>query len=380
MDAEARWLDLVRGLEDRLPALADRYVARVAAVDGYSSGVVDAEDLRVTAVEVFGVLIAALPRGVATDGDLERARRLGHTRARQGVPVASLVTAVRLDFDLLWGELVTLAGPDDAELLVQRVARVWSVVDEFASQTHEGYHEERTRMAREESAVRQSFVAQLFSPQGHLTEVQDRVALALDLPRQGTYGVVAAAPHSGKLLAGIADDLPGHFFLHQLGTATVGFWVMAEPGPRGVARLRRDPGPRLRTVACGLVQGVEGLGRVPQAAVTAAALSEVADPGAPRPVTLADGWTVIARRQLLNAGIDPAEPVERALAACRDGERERLVETVVSYLRTGDPARTAEELYCHRNTVLNRLRRFRELTGVDLEVPAETARLVLMWT
>ncbi|MGO3280856.1 MAG: helix-turn-helix domain-containing protein, partial [Brevibacterium aurantiacum] len=39
----------------------------------------------------------------------------------------------------------------------------------------------------------------------------------------------------------------------------------------------------------------------------------------------------------------------------------------------------AAELFCHRNTVANRLRRFADLTGVDPMIPAEAARLVVGW-
>ncbi|QNN62387.1 helix-turn-helix domain-containing protein [Leucobacter denitrificans] len=49
------------------------------------------------------------------------------------------------------------------------------------------------------------------------------------------------------------------------------------------------------------------------------------------------------------------------------------------FLNTGSIAKTSSELFAHRNTVLNRLRRFGELTGIDLRVPAESARVVVAW-
>ena len=55
------------------------------------------------------------------------------------------------------------------------------------------------------------------------------------------------------------------------------------------------------------------------------------------------------------------------------------MEAVQTYLSTGSIAESAARLYCHRNTLMNRLRRFTELTGIDPTVPAQAARLVVAW-
>lgn len=68
------------------------------------------------------------------------------------------------------------------------------------------------------------------------------------------------------------------------------------------------------------------------------------------------------------------------LAGCGPVERASVEEAVRSYLRTGNIAETARDLFCHRNTVTNRLRRFHELTGIDLTVPAQAARAVVAFS
>jgi DNA-binding PucR family transcriptional regulator len=55
------------------------------------------------------------------------------------------------------------------------------------------------------------------------------------------------------------------------------------------------------------------------------------------------------------------------------GERDRLVETVLAYARSGSVQQTATALFCHRNTVVNRLRRFADLTGRQMTTPADAA-------
>ena len=72
--------------------------------------------------------------------------------------------------------------------------------------------------------------------------------------------------------------------------------------------------------------------------------------------------------------------VDAALARCGPVERARLVEAVRSYLTTGSIAQSAEQLFCHRNTLMNRLRRFTELVGIDVTIPQQAARLVVAWS
>ncbi|MGI8536390.1 MAG: helix-turn-helix domain-containing protein [Mycobacteriales bacterium] len=57
-----------------------------------------------------------------------------------------------------------------------------------------------------------------------------------------------------------------------------------------------------------------------------------------------------------------------ALLEGRGIERSLLLDTPKAWLDTGGSAgQTAARLYCHRNTVLNRLRRLKALTGRSLD-------------
>ena len=96
-------------------------------------------------------------------------------------------------------------------------------------------------------------------------------------------------------------------------------------------------------------------------------------------MTWRSGWARLAARSLNAAGNPILADVESALAACGPVERERLIEAVQVYLASGSIGASTGQLFCHRNTVANRLRRFAELTGVDPMIPAEAARLVVGW-
>ncbi|AUZ88375.1 PucR family transcriptional regulator, partial [Arthrobacter agilis] len=52
------------------------------------------------------------------------------------------------------------------------------------------------------------------------------------------------------------------------------------------------------------------------------------------------------------------------------------VETLLAYVNSGSVSLAAQQLYCHRNTVLNRLARVHQLTGYDPAVPADAATLI----
>ena len=123
----------------------------------------------------------------------------------------------------------------------------------------------------------------------------------------------------------------------------------------------------------------EGIGTLRRSALTARDLAEVIAADETSAMTWRSGWARLAARSLNAAGNPILADVESALSACLPVERERLVEAVQVYLASGSIGASAGQLFCHRNTVANRLRRFAELTGVDPMIPAEAARLVVGW-
>jgi purine catabolism regulator len=58
-----------------------------------------------------------------------------------------------------------------------------------------------------------------------------------------------------------------------------------------------------------------------------------------------------------------------ALAAHDREKGSRLVSTLDAFLRSGNATEAAARLSLHRNSLLYRLRRIREITGLDLDDP-----------
>jgi DNA-binding PucR family transcriptional regulator len=59
-----------------------------------------------------------------------------------------------------------------------------------------------------------------------------------------------------------------------------------------------------------------------------------------------------------------------------DAEQQTLLATLATWLATnGNSTETGRLLFCHRNTVRNRLARLEQLSGQSLEDPRSVARL-----
>ncbi|HEX2247361.1 MAG TPA: PucR family transcriptional regulator, partial [Arthrobacter sp.] len=174
----ARW----NGLLDQLSVdvLTDLFIERVLQLDDYRDGVLPASEIRRTGAASFEALIESLRPGADNERLMAERQNIsldvGVSRARAGIPVESLMTAIRIDFTVIWGELMALADPGDAELLVRRAETVWQVVDSYAAQTQATYIAERQRMAQEESSVRQGHVATMFGQVSPAPEMLTRIA------------------------------------------------------------------------------------------------------------------------------------------------------------------------------------------------------------
>lgn len=376
-----RWHALLDQLD--VGRLSDTFLERVLRIEDYASSTLPASEIRRTASASFEALIGSLRHDADVlameEARLRQAVDVGVSRARAEIPIESLMTAIRLDFSVLWAELTRLAADDDAALLVRHTETVWHVVDSYASQTQATYVAERQRMLSEASSVRQGYVAAVFGQDRPGPEMLARIAAEIGVPEDGPLGVAVALGEDAPALrvaVALAARAGGHVLTHPLADGLIAFWpVDGKPGSPAT-----ETTERLRGSRCGLVERTAGLAGLTVAARFArelAAVAEDADVGA---LTLERSWTRIARLRLAEAGMSVASDVEEALDRCGRVERERLVAAVTTYLATGSVAESTRRLFCHRNTLMNRLGRFAELTGIDVTVPNQAARLVVAWS
>ena len=365
-----RWLELLGRLE--VEPLARRFIALVRQIDGYREPPIPISRILADAVESFERLIDAL----ATDDTaptLQIAIRVGTTRARAEVPLISLMAAIQLDFSMLWESLCAVAEEHDAPLLLRHTSRVWQVVDDYVRQTEQAYLAEERRMAEEVDSVRRGLTAELLggaepSPT-RLAQLAERLGVELGDEYAVAFAAGGAVASLRIAIARLAGS--GRTTLETYHHGGLVLAVPLRPGdPTGAVE-------GLATLPIGLVGSVPGLAGLARATRLAVELASLADHDRAEAITPERGWTRLLRRRLANAPMRGVFEIEGALDGCGPAERRHLLEAVRSYLRTGSAQASAAELYCHRNTLTNRLRRFAELTGIDVAVPEQAARAVI---
>ena len=128
----------------------------------------------------------------------------------------------------------------------------------------------------------------------------------------------------------------------------------------------------------GLSPVLSGLAEIPLGHRMAQLAMHTIVPGTPGVVTLDDS---LPNALLLNSPdlakrlVDVTFGPVLTLPA---GERDELLDTATAWISsTGSSVQAARALYCHRNTVLNRLHRIHMLTGFDLTDTTNWSQVML---
>lgn len=359
---------LVHSCLDDLDELVAVFLAELHSMEPYASDAVPWSELREHA-EGSMELLLRLAGGLAVPdrlGDL--CERIGRSRAQAGVPLEVLLHAVRVDFRVLWDAFARRVSEDELPSLVRGASRVWAAVDHHTTRIHLAYLSEAAVVAREQEHERAQLVARLLSTDARDPQVVAQVATALDVSADADFAVAAAPLPATRPLRDAADELAARGISVHLQDVDRRPVLIAQL-PAGVTAV---PQRWLQEVPCGLAPVARTLAGVPRAVRIAAELAgtRAAEAG---PRALPDVWSAVAAGRLGELGGALAAEVFGRMRGIGAGERSRLLETAAAYLRTGSAGAVAGELYCHRNTVLNRLRRIDELTGCDLTRPDQAA-------
>ncbi|WP_312181439.1 helix-turn-helix domain-containing protein [Arthrobacter sp.] len=358
-----QWEDLIQRLWIQRDTLVSDFLSRFEAVS-YDDARVPEEDVYQTAVDTMDMFLYQMA-GLELPPDLRNLPRdVASRRAAQGVPLNSFLEAVRNDFRVLWKGLERVAHGDGVTVLVSNMDRVMDVVEGYVSSIQQSFVEAEALLARDKQLYRQRLISRLFT--GEPKSEQDIEDLAAGL------GVKPA--DSFEALAVIGDAVPE---AQRAFLSDRRFHAYERAGVLYVFRVQRrghtwleEPPP----FAAGYVQDVPGLTAVPGAAASALVLARS---GASGLQTMDEAWMRIAAELLEQTLPGFCAGVHAAMAGCSDHERQRLLQVAESYARTGSIKHTSEELYCHRNTVVNRLHSLQQVIGLDLAIPGQATRALI---
>ncbi|MGW4230643.1 helix-turn-helix domain-containing protein [Streptomyces sp. NPDC004980] len=398
-------------LLESLPELTDRLVEALREQEPAYRTAIETEP-----AEIWQEVHHSLRHNVASliqprefrDAAHRTSRWIGETRAEQGVPLDAVMHAFRMGGAMVWQDLVDETArryPEDVRLLVHVAADVWNFVDEHCGVVAEAYRQAERRLTWRRENQQRLMTAALLDGTARIADLPDAAAM-LGLPVQGRYAVLAVAtarraPHgTDRPPLTLPEGTPvlwhtgGDVELAVLPLGAVP--VTAEepaPGegeadadttgtPRGTpgqdelaavaAELAAPPGTRI-----GISSVVDGLASVGDAR----RLAETALRACP-----ASGGTVLLDEHLPAAlvvsspglGTALADRVLGPLDRIDPADRDVIIETLTAWLDSdGSAQRAGARLYCHRNTVLNRLRRFEQLTGRCLTRPSDAVEVSL---
>lgn len=377
---EREWSVLLsssRLLLERVPRLTDQLVEELRDHSPqYEIAVPRDEHWRqISEAMRYGIEALAATRS-APRRDLEYAEELGRERAEQGLPLELLLYAYRHAGYLIWDELLEIVGekdPDALPLLVHTASHMWAGVDREAATVAEAYRRTEEEMRRRTDERVQALLDALLEGRA-APGLAARAAAGLDLPEQGRYAVALLRVDRHAPFHRIAEADGMRFFWRMRTECEVAVVALGDASLDALTALLVDrcPGPG------GISPVVHSLTELGLARRLAETALLTCGPDAPRIVRLDERLPtalVVSQPDLaarLVAGVFgellTLDPADRAV----------LLETLDAWLECGGSAgRAATRLYCHRNTVFNRLRRLEQLTARSLSRPRDLIEMTL---
>jgi hypothetical protein len=337
--------------------------------------------------EACAANMRAIFGAIAAGGDFNVtvATRTGAERARDGVPLSSVMEAYRVGFRRVWeavaDEAVTRPHMN-GDALRALTAKLLTAQDLFTDAMAAGYRQEQSSRVVDDETQRSELIDALIH--GRLFERCSlwEAADYLRMPISGPFVVIAADAAWSRV-----DALPDiEAKLRSIDVSSA--WRGLADEQVGIVYVKTD---RHLAAVLALVSRM-AVGRAGVSACygdlrdTARALRQArvtlrgrADPGSP--VSVFDG-SILATAAISapEVMVEIASPVMECFADLADEEREVLFETFRAWLDHDGSMRTAGEmLFCHPNTVRYRLHRIEERTGRSLSRPRDIAELCLVF-
>lgn len=325
----------------------------------------------------IGAALDSLVCGRLDDERMAEVRALGKAASEQGMPLEVVLRGLRVDFLVLWSEMLLVArttDPTTQQSLINASEIVWGAVDGVTVQFTIGYRSNHEARVQAEAARREELAQRVLRGEPVApTDISERFGF-----EAGDDLVVVVVDARGRVGA---DDLARsirHASMHSVwarrGDEIAGLVAIRSERPAAVhAALGGLPGIR-----AGVARRCRGIAEVP-AAVTEAGLALASMRFGAHGVASVfdDPLAVLVAAEPALATLMLRE-VLGPLLERPERERDMLLDTLVAFddCDASVPA-VAERVFCHRNTVLNRLTKITRLTGISFTAPSGVALVAL---
>ena len=310
-------------------------------------------------------------------------RQTGRRRARQGVPMELVLNAYSLGTRVLWEALLKQqSDPDlniDDHVLLIAGQQIWSALDIQNATLVGSYRRESSRLQRRDLQRQQSFLDGLVEGRGSdpvfASKARDVLGISADDPLacvvahfDGSLGEPLRAPEDRLERAGVYSSW------HVRGGAYFGLVPTTELTQRELVTLLQ-PCVAGRVGVAPSAEGVSGFATAYQLAGRAA---ETLPRGSQQIVTVAERLPEV----LLGGNPEVTSLLISetlgAVLAQPPHQADLLLETLEAMLaHDASPTHAAEQLFCHRNTVIYRMKQIETLTGRSLRDPRDKLLLSL---
>ncbi len=336
------------------------------------------EDLYASCRVSLGAALDSLVRGDLDPYHADQVRSLGRRSSQQDIPLETVLRALRVDFLVLWSEMLLVArttDPTTLQSLINASDIVWGAVDAVTVEMTVGYRSNQGARARAEALRREAMVARLVDGE-HVDsrEVADTLGLS------GTDEMLAVVVDSVHGPAG-TDDLARAVRYASMHSA----WSSRNDTIVGLVALRAERPDalsqalaRLDPMRAGTSRAFRGYADIPRAVEEATLALASIRPGRSEVATIFSHPTavLVAAQPELTGAL--AEAFLEPVLSRPERERDMLLETLVAFDDAdGSIPVVAERLFCHRNTVLNRLAKISRLTGSSFTSPTDLASVAL---
>lgn len=374
---------------DDIEVLVDEMVRRIVSGDAFYAlaAAVSPDDVR---GDVEANLAQTL-RGLAglEPLDFDVTRDVARRRAEQGVPVAAVLHAYRVCAQVIWDHHLAAghrlgSGEFDLDQILEGANKLWALTNTYCSVVSQAYDDTVSDRARRSERERMLLLDALFDGRMHDLPSLPETARLLDLPeREPLVVVVAENPSAGSEGLSRIDQV-----LRRVGLRSA--WRLKSQRQIGIVVIgsARRSLDEVCDLVCERASGRVGISPVygdladTSRFVGFAHLAMACVPPGEQQVARFDDHPVgvlVAQSPELSARV--ASTLLGPVLALETEEREMLLSTLRTWIAAaGSTSTAAERLFCHRNTVRNRLQRIESLTGRSLTDPVAITELCVAVT